>query len=153
MIAGAIAICAMILPGISGSFILLLMGMYKVFIEALQTMNIVLLLSFVGGCIVGLLGFSHLLSWLLARYESIMYALLTGFLVGSLKVLWPWKEVVETTLDRHGDLIPLVQINIMPSRYTELTSEPALLLSALLCVLFGLVLVLLLERIGDPDSK
>jgi len=153
MIAGAIAICAMILPGISGSFILLLMGMYKVFIEALQTMNIVLLLSFVGGCIVGLLGFSHLLSWLLARYESIMYALLTGFLVGSLKVLWPWKEVVETTLDRHGDLIPLVQINIMPARYTELTSEPALLLSALLCVLFGLVLVLLLERIGDSDSK
>ncbi|MFT6390042.1 MAG: putative membrane protein [Cellvibrionaceae bacterium] len=153
MIAGAIAICAMILPGISGSFILLLMGMYEVFIEALQTMNIVLLLSFTGGCIVGLLGFSHLLSWLLARYESIMYALLTGFLVGSLKVLWPWKEVVETTLDRHGDVIPLVQNNVMPARYTEIMAEPALLLSALLCVLFGLVLVLLLERIGDSASN
>ncbi|MGH1441722.1 MAG: DUF368 domain-containing protein, partial [Cellvibrionaceae bacterium] len=117
MFAGAIAICAMILPGISGSFILLLMGMYKVFIEALQTLNIMLLLSFVLGCIVGLLGFSHLLSWLLTRYESVMYALLTGFLIGSLKVLWPWKEVLETTVDRHGDIIPLVQANVSPSHY------------------------------------
>jgi len=148
MFAGAIAICAMILPGISGSFILLLMGMYKVFIEALQSMNMVLLASFGAGCILGLLGFSHFLSWLLARYESITYAVLTGFLIGSLKVLWPWKEVVETTIDRHGDIIPLVQHNVMPERYTELTSEPSLLMGALLSVLFGLVLVLLLERIG-----
>jgi len=153
MLAGAIAICAMILPGISGSFILLLMGMYKVFIEALQTMNVVLLLSFVLGCIGGLLGFSHILSWLLARYQSIMYALLTGFLIGSLKVLWPWKEVLETTVDRHGDIIPLVQVNVSPFRYTALSGESSQLIIALLCVLFGLVLVLLLERIGKTAPK
>lgn len=153
MFAGAIAICAMILPGISGSFILLLMGMYKVFIEALQTLNIMLLLSFVLGCIVGLLGFSHLLSWLLTRYESVMYALLTGFLIGSLKVLWPWKEVLETTVDRHGDIIPLVQANVSPSHYAELSGEPSQFAMALLCVLFGLVLVLLLERIGESGAK
>lgn len=153
LLAGAIAICAMILPGISGSFILLLMGMYKVFIEALQTLNLLFLASFACGCVIGLLGFSHLLSWLLARYASLAYALLTGFLIGSLKVLWPWKEVVETTIDRHGDTIPLVQNNIMPARYTELTTEPAFLLAALLCALFGLVLVLLLERIGNSGAK
>ena len=75
---GALAICAMILPGISGSFILLLMGMYSVFIHALKSLDMGLLLSFALGCIGGLLGFSHLLSWLLARFQTVMYALLTG---------------------------------------------------------------------------
>lgn len=148
MIAGSIAICAMILPGISGSFILLLMGMYKIIIEAVQSLDIVALVSFASGCIMGLLGFSHLLSWLLAKYETIVYALLTGILIGSLNVLWPWKQVHETIINRHGETIPMVQSNILPSRYSELSSEPAYLLSAMLCALFGLVLVLLLERIG-----
>lgn len=146
---GAIAICAMILPGISGSFILLLLGMYKVFIDALNSLDFVLLISFVLGCILGLLGFSHLLSWLLKRYQMVMYTLLTGFLVGSLKVLWPWKQVLETTVDRHGESIPLVQINILPTTYSQITGEPAFLWPAILVALFGLVLVLFLERMGD----
>ncbi len=150
-LAGMIAICAMILPGISGSFMLLLMGMYKVFIDALQSFNLLFLLSFAGGCVLGLLGFSHLLSWLLARYESVMYALLTGFLVGSLKVLWPWKEVLESIKDRHGDDIPVIQHNISPNQYAELMQEPSLLIPALFCVLFGLVLVLLLERMSESE--
>lgn len=148
MLAGAVAICAMILPGISGSFILLLMGMYTVVIEAIQGLNLPLLASFAVGCGCGLLGFSHILSWLLKRYRMVVYALLTGFLVGSLKVLWPWKEVIETTTDRHGEVIPLVQENILPMAYSQQTSEPAYLLGAILSALFGLVLVLLLERIG-----
>ena len=151
-LAGAIAICAMILPGISGSFILLLMGMYQVFIAAVQTLDFGLLISFAGGCVVGLLAFSHLLSWLLKHYRSLMYTLLTGFLAGSLKLLWPWKQVLETTVDRHGDLRPLVQINVLPSRYTELTAEPALFVWALLCATVGLALVLLLERVGNAKS-
>ncbi|MGH1487763.1 MAG: DUF368 domain-containing protein, partial [Cellvibrionaceae bacterium] len=73
-------------------------------------------------------------------------------LIGSLNVLWPWKEVLETTVDRHGDIIPLVQSNISPAFYTELTSQPAYLIGAILCTLFGLVLVLLLERIGDSQG-
>ena len=120
--AGSIAICAMILPGISGSFILLLMGMYKVFIEALQSLDLLLLTSFAAGCVIGLLGFSHILSWLMRHYQSVMYCLLTGFLIGSLKVLWPWKQVLETTVDRHGESIPLVQTNVLPGRFTELTA-------------------------------
>lgn len=151
-LAGAIAICAMILPGISGSFILLLMGMYQVFIESIKTVNILFLLSFGVGCGVGLLGFSHILSWLLTRYTSIMYALLTGFLIGSLKVLWPWKEVVMTIVDRHGETIPLVQNNITPFKYAELNSEPAFLFAAIVCAILGLVLVLLLEKVGNSQS-
>lgn len=153
MLAGAIAICAMILPGISGSFILLLMGMYQVFIGALQTFNLPLLVSFATGCIIGLLGFSHLLSWLLTRFQSVVYALLIGFLVGSLKVLWPWKEVVQTVVDRHGELIPLIQHNILPNRYTELTTEPAFTAYAVLCALLGFVLVLLLENTAQTKEK
>ncbi|MFT6791737.1 MAG: putative membrane protein [Cellvibrionaceae bacterium] len=148
-ISGSIAICAMILPGISGSFILLLLGMYKVFIEALNSLDIILLASFAAGCVSGLLGFSHLLSWLLKRYQTVMYTLLTGFLVGSLKVLWPWKQVLKTTLDRHGEQIPLVQINVWPTTYTQVTNEPAFLWPAILVAILGLALVLLLERIGD----
>jgi putative membrane protein len=110
MLSGFIAICAMILPGISGSFILLLMGMYRVFIDALNTLDIVLLASFGVGCIAGLIIFSHILSFLLRHYASIMLAILTGFLLGSLNVLWPWKQVMETMVDRHGDIVPLVQV-------------------------------------------
>ena len=146
---GSIAICAMILPGISGSFILLLLGMYRVFIDALNSLDFILLGSFVAGCILGLLGFSHLLSWLLKHYQTVMYTVLTGFLVGSLKVLWPWKQVLETTVDRHGDTIPLVQTNVLPTTYAQVSGEPAFFWPVILIALFGLVLVLFLEKIGD----
>lgn len=152
-IAGSVAICAMILPGISGSFILLLMGMYSVVINALQELDVVLLLSFVAGCFVGLIGFSHVLSWLLKRHHWTTLSLLTGFLLGSLSLLWPWKQVVETTVDRHGELIPLVQVNVLPHKYAALTQEPAYILYAVLCIMFGLLLVLLLERIGRNHKK
>lgn len=152
LIAGSIAICAMILPGISGSFILLLMGMYKVIISALEELDIVLLLSFAVGCLCGLLAFSHVLSALLKHYESVVFATLTGFLIGSLNLLWPWKQVVETTVDRHGDIIPLVQVNITPSHYVELTAQPAFLGMAIVCLLIGLVLILLLEKIANSKD-
>jgi putative membrane protein len=152
LIAGSIAICAMILPGISGSFILLLMGMYKVIISALEELDIVLLLSFAVGCLCGLLAFSHVLSALLKHYESVVFATLTGFLIGSLNLLWPWKQVVETTIDRHGDIIPLVQVNITPSQYVELTAQPAFFGMAVVCFLIGLVLILLLEKIANSKN-
>jgi putative membrane protein len=146
LIAGSIAICAMILPGISGSFILLLMGMYKVVIQAIEELNILLLLSFAVGCVLGLLAFSHLLSALLKHYGSVVFATLTGFLIGSLNLLWPWKQVLETTINRHGEIIPLVQANISPTQYTEITAQPAFLGLAIVCLLSGIVLILLLEN-------
>ncbi len=152
LLAGSVAICAMILPGISGSFILLLMGMYKVLIHALEEFDIILLMSFSLGCLVGLLAFSHVLSALLKRYESIVFSVLTGFLIGSLNLLWPWKQVLETTINRHGDIIPLVQVNVTPSKYVELTAEPAFLGLAIVCLLSGLVLILLLEKLAKGKN-
>ncbi|MFT7491734.1 MAG: putative membrane protein [Pseudohongiellaceae bacterium] len=152
MIAGSVAICAMILPGISGSFILLLMGMYKVLIVAVEELDIILLLSFASGCLFGLLAFSHLLSALLKHYESIVFATLTGFLIGSLNLLWPWKQVLETTVNRHGEVVPLVQVNITPFHYVEVTAQPAFLGMAVVCLLSGLVLILLLEKIVDTKN-
>src|SRR5690606_11198792 len=111
---GFIAICAMILPGISGSFLLLLMGLYPAFLRAINEFYVVALASFMWVCICGLLGFSGFLSWLLDTYHNATLAMLIGFLVGSLNVTWPWKQILKTVIDRHGEVIPLVQRNILP---------------------------------------
>lgn len=145
---GAVAICAMILPGISGSFILLLIGVYGYFIDALQTLNLITLGSFALGCVVGLLGFSHLLSWLLKRFHDLTIALLTGFLLGSLNVIWPWKLVLETTLNRHGEIIPLVQENVLPWSYSAATGLNSQLPETIVCLLVGFTLVFLVEYLA-----
>ncbi len=151
-IAGFIAICAMILPGISGSFILLIMGMYSVFIQALSDLNFLFLGSFGLGCLLGLLAFSHLLSFLLKRHFSIMLATLTGFLIGSLNILWPWKAVVETTINRHGELVPLVQENILPWAYGAVVGKPDQLLIAIMTASAGFLIVFILEYITQDEK-
>lgn len=145
MAAGAIAVCAMILPGISGGFLLLVMGLYQSVIGAVVEFNIVFLASLGAGCILGLLLFSHLLHWLLDRYHAATMALLTGFLLGSLNVVWPWKEVVTTVQNRHGEWVPLVQNNVLPLQYSALTGVDSLLGGALICAVSGLLLVGVLE--------
>lgn len=97
-ICGIVAICSMILPGLSGSFVLILMGNYQlVMIQAVNELNLAILLPVVGGAIIGLLLFSHFLSWLLKRFPHSTIALLTGFILGSLGVLWPWKNNLTET--------------------------------------------------------
>lgn len=153
MFSGFIAICAMILPGISGSFILLLMGMYSVFIKALSDFNILFLASFGIGCIVGLIAFSHVLSCLLKRYYSIVMALLTGFLVGSLNVLWPWKQVIETTMNRHGEVIPIVQHNVSPLTYSVINEQSSMLMIALMSMLLGFLIVFSLDWLSNSHAR
>ncbi|WP_045858522.1 DUF368 domain-containing protein [Teredinibacter purpureus] len=149
---GFVAICAMILPGISGSFLLLLFGLYQVFLEAITELELVALGSFGLGCIAGLLVFSRFLSWLLARYHQTTVATLIGFLIGSLNVTWPWKETVETTLNRHGDVIPLVQQNVWPMAYEHIQGESSQLLAASLLAVTGLLLVLFVEWLSARYS-
>ena len=98
-LAGAIAICAMILPGISGSFILLLLVKYEFILTALKEFNIPIIIVFGIGCVVGLLSFARVVSWLLDRYYNVAVALLAGFMVGSLNKVWPWKVITEYYLD------------------------------------------------------
>jgi putative membrane protein len=142
---GFIAICAMLLPGISGSFILLLMGLYPVFLQAINDLDIVKLLWFGTGCICGLVVFSRFILWLLNRYHNRTMAVAVGMLLGSLYVTWPWKEVLKTTTDSRGNEIVLQQLSVWPSRYVELTGNDAQIIAAIAAFLIGGGLVLGLE--------
>lgn len=145
---GFVAICAMILPGISGSFILLLVGLYPVFLQAIHHLEIGKLLWFGAGCITGLVVFSRFLLWLLNSYHSQTLAVLIGFLVGSLSVTWPWKHALVTTVDSHGRTIALQQENLSPFNYMAVTgSEPTIVL-AVVWALAGVLLVVGVEIIA-----
>jgi putative membrane protein len=145
---GFVAICAMILPGISGSFILLLVGLYPVFLQAIHNLEIVKLLWFGTGCIAGLVIFSRFLLWLLNAYRQQTLSVLIGFLVGSLYVTWPWKQALLTTTDSHGRTVVLQQANLLPSRYLDATSHEPMVLAAIVCAAAGVALVLGLEWIA-----
>lgn len=147
-IAGSIAICAMLLPGASGSFMLILMGLYGFILQSLVDFNLIILLSFVAGCATGLLLFSHLLSWLLKQYHDVTLALMTGFLLGSLNIIWPWKHVLESVVDRHGKSIPVRQENVLPDQFLALTGYDPQTLSVVSVTIFGFVLVFAIEYVA-----
>lgn len=153
LLAGLIAICAMMLPGISGGFLLLMMGLYPEVIAAVSAMNLMILIPFALGCVLGLLLFSHALSWLLRHYEAATLSLMTGVLFGSLYIIWPWKKTVETVVNRHGEVVPLVQHNILPGEYTALTGYPAELLPALMVALLGLALVFGIDYLAAQKKQ
>ncbi len=150
-VSGAIAICAMILPGISGSFILLLLGKLQFMYHAISVLDIVSISIFALGAIVGLLSFSNVLSWLLKKYHDLTIAILSGFMIGSLNKVWPWK--VSNFTDRHGDIKPLVQENVLPQNYTELTGNDSNLLFAVFLAVVGFVIILLFEKFGEKKNE
>jgi len=144
--AGAIAICAMILPGISGSFILLLMGLYPTVLLAVKQLDLSVLVVFAGGCLFGLLAFARVLQAALQRFRDLTLALLTGIMFGSLNKVWPWKQTLTWRTDSQGVEVPLLQENILPWHYAELFQSNPQLLSAVLLMLCGIVLVVGIER-------
>ena len=150
---GFVAICAMILPGVSGSFILLLVGLYPVMLDAVNNWDFIALASFITGCICGLVVFSRFLSWLLSSYHATTLATLIGFLVGSLYVTWPWKEVLKTTLNRHGETVVLQQASVSPSHFAQLTGNDPMLIAALVCALAGVLLVVGVEVVAGWMKK
>lgn len=101
VICGVVAVCSMILPGISGSFVLVLMGNYELVLRSINELNIINLAAIGIGCAIGLPAFSHLLSWLYKKFKNQTVAILTGFILGSLAVIWPWKN----SYDNAGKLI------------------------------------------------
>lgn len=107
----------MILPGISGSFILVLLGKYFYIMEAVKTFDIATLLVFLAGACIGITTFSRVLSYALKNFRNITLAVLTGFMLGSLNKVWPWKKTIETFTDSHGVVKPLVEANILPNQY------------------------------------
>lgn len=148
-LSGMVAICAMILPGISGSFILLLMGMYPLLIGALTGPDFGFLALFASGAVIGLMLFSQLLSWLLHHHRATTLSVLIGFLVGSLAVVWPWTVAAGSVAS--GLAVGTRQL-MMPWTY-EAVVGPALILECVLLAVFGLVLVLGLEYIGQNGFK
>jgi putative membrane protein len=170
LLSGAIAICAMILPGISGSFILLLLGKYRDVLGAvndlsslvagigerglgttlgdplfLRSFGILALVSI--GALIGILGFARVVSWLFERYHDLTVAALIGLMVGSLRKVWPWKETLETMLDRHGVAVPLREANILPA---AMTSETWAVIGL---ALLGFVLVFGIDWIASAADR
>lgn len=152
-LAGALAICAMILPGISGSFILVLLGLYSVVLGAVKELDLLVMAIFASGCLVGLLSFSRLLNWLLHRWRDITLAFLAGLMLGSLNKVWPWKQTLTWITDSHGKLKPLLQSNVWPDQFARLSGSDAQLLVAICLALAGAALVLGLEAVSAQLSR
>lgn len=152
-LSGAVAICAMILPGLSGSFILLIMGMYAPVLAAVRELDMAIIGLFVAGCLLGLLSFARLLGYALRRAHDLVLAVLTGFMVGALNRVWPWQEVVRWRTGSSGNQVPVEQVSVSPMRYAEVSGEPAQIPVALLALLAGLALVLIGDWLAGRSSR
>ncbi len=152
-LSGAIAICAMILPGISGSFILVLLGMYRFILQAVSDFNIPVILVFLLGAGISIILFSNFLSWLFRKYHDLTIGLLAGFMLGSLNKVWPWKKVVETFTDRHGVVRPLIEENVLPGTYEAITNKPSFIAGALVLALVGFVMIFVIEGFTAKNKK
>ncbi len=142
-ISGALAICAMILPGISGAFILVLLGSYKTVLDAVHQKDLLIIASVSIGAVFGLLSFARILKWMFNNYKNITLALLTGFILGSLNKIWPWKMTLESRVI--GDkTVVLRESNISPFAYE---GDPQLLYSIILAVL-GFSVIFTLEKLA-----
>ncbi|MDF0706361.1 MAG: DUF368 domain-containing protein [Bacteroidota bacterium] len=143
-LSGALAICAMILPGISGAFILVLLGSYKTILDAVHERDIKIILTVGVGAVFGLLSFARLLKWMFNHYKNITLALLTGFILGSLNKIWPWKTVLETKT--FGDKTIVVDdMNVLPGAFE---GDSKLMLAIVLAIL-GFSLIFILERLAS----
>jgi len=173
--AGALAICAMILPGISGSFILVILGAYKTLSNAFHDFDIKKIIIFAIGALVGLLSFSKLLKYLFKNYENITLALLTGFILGSLNKVWPWKQTISVLNNDDGLISPMknisdygtlavmqkktqdfetykavVEESIFPNFYTQINQLDASYLNwAIILMLTGFLTIFILEKLGQ----
>ena len=148
-LSGAIAICAMILPGISGSFILLILGKYEFIISALRDFNVPVIIVFALGCVVGLLSFSRVVSYLLHHFQALTVASLSGFMIGSLVKIWPWKVVTIFRLNSKGEQVPAFDRNVWPAEYMEVTQKSPYILQAVAFMALGILLVVLIEKMGN----
>ncbi len=162
-LSGFIAIIAMILPGISGAFILLLMGSYAVVIgtinhfrEGILSLNfqvifqaVLKLGTFAIGAILGLKLFSKVLHWMFDNHRNSTLALLTGFMLGSLNKVWPWKEVISTRIDSHGVEVPFMEKSILPTAFNGDNQ----LLVAILLMIAGFLTIFIVEKVGAKFSK
>ena len=147
-ISGALAICAMILPGISGSFILVLLGAYKPVLDALHNKDLKIILFLIMGAVVGLLTFSRLLKWMFDHHKDTTLAVLTGFIIGSLNKIWPWKETLSWRINSKGIKVAFQEQSISPFSF-EGDSQ---IMLALIFALIGFGLIIILEKTAQTQG-
>ncbi len=145
-LAGAIAICAMILPGISGSYLLVIMGKYQQILDAVNQRDLVTLAVFCAGIVAGILSFVRIVSWLLRTYRHTTLIALTGVMAGALRTIWPWKETLATRINSKGVEVPVSQANVLPTELNQVWI--ALLLAAI-----GGAAVIVISRIADAEQR
>jgi len=148
-LAGAIAICAMILPGISGSFILVLLGAYKPVLDAIHDRDFKLLAILASGAIIGLLSFSKVLKWLFNHYKNLTLAVLTGFILGSLNKIWPWKETLTWRTNSHGIKVAFNEQSVSPFSF----EGDAQLTMAIVLAIVGFAVILTLEQLAKLSNS
>ncbi len=146
-VCGLAAISSMILPGISGSFILLLMGNYELIIRAINSLDLSILVPFAAGCIIGLLAFAHILSWILKKFRDATLAILTGFICGSLVTIWPWKKEIFSGFltDRHGEPALIGYERYIPALNTEV-------ILALITAAAGIACIFVMENYANKGK-
>lgn len=178
LFAGAVAICAMILPGISGSFILVIMGAYKTLSDAFHDFDLKKIALFATGALIGLLSFSRILKWLFKNYHNTTLALLTGFILGSLNKVWPWKKTITVMIDETGEIVPFTSISdlgtlaihqkninnfesfktvteesILPIKYSELNHYiDAQTMIAIALMVTGFLTIFILEKVASKNN-
>lgn len=146
-VSGAIAICAMILPGVSGSFLLVIMGKYEQVLGAISNRDVLSLAVFGAGTVVGLVLFSRLLTWLFKKHHDLIVSILIGFMIGSLRKIWPWKEVLMTRLNSHGEIVPIVEKNVLPF------GAPSQILIAFMLAAVGFAVIFFLESLQATKEQ
>ncbi|ARV10507.1 DUF368 domain-containing protein [Winogradskyella sp. PC-19] len=160
---GFLAIIAMILPGVSGAFILLILGAYQTAIDTINNLRdglftgnmelfkeaFINFLLLALGAIVGIKVFSKILNWMFKHKKNLTLAILTGFMIGSLNKIWPWKEILSTRVNSEGIEVPLLEKSILPTNF-EGDSQ---LLMATLFIVIGFFTILLLERLGKGKEN
>lgn len=152
-ISGAIAICAMILPGISGSFILLILGKYAFIMSALKNLDTAIIAVFASGCIIGLFTFSRLIAWFLHKFHNYAIALLAGFMIGSLNKIWPWKKAELFRFNSEGEQVPIFERNLLPTDYMTETGQSPMIIQAILFMALGFMMVVIMEKIAFAIKK
>lgn len=149
VLSGFIAISAMILPGISGSFILLLLGKYEPILQAVSSFQMGTIVLFAFGCGLGLLAMANVLTWLLRRYHDAAVGLLSGFMIGALYKVWPWKDVIETRINSKGVEVPFIERSVWPG---QIQTDP-MILQCILFFVIGAAVVILIELITPYGTK
>ncbi|MCA9988040.1 MAG: DUF368 domain-containing protein [Anaerolineales bacterium] len=157
-LSGALAICAMVLPGVSGAFVLVLLGKYQFVLGAVNQLTdgnfsgdaLTTIVSVGAGAAVGIVTFAQLFSWLFKRYHNMTVAILTGLMIGSLRKIWPWKVTLETMLDSHGEPFPVVQQNVLPA-LTDYSAGQIGLAIGLMAA--GALAVLLLDYLANRKEN